>query len=611
MFLRHALVDGDWDGQHAFVQANKERVADVVALEDRVRRDLLVSDDDLVAFFDARVPGRRHHGPPLRPLVEAGAARAARTSSPTRRRTSSSRAAGPSTWPGSPTLAAGRRPASRSPTCSTRPPTSTASSSTCRSRCSTRSAGRASTGRCPGAATSWSPRCCGRCPRRCAATSRPRPTWRRRCWPRVGPDDGPLLDVLAAGPHGGVGVRRSGRTTSTSPRSPATCGSPTAPSTRAGRPLAWSQDLPALRRRMADRVREALAASAPVDEVTGATSWVFGTIPATVSVDHAGLAVTGYPALVDEGDDRRPAGAAVRGRAARRRCGEAPAGCSCSSSGHRCAPSTRRCPNATKLALAGSHRAERGRGVPRVRGGGRRPAPRRAGRAGVRRGRVRERCSRRCAPGSRRRRSRSARLVGEILASADAVEAALAVDAHRGPRRDGARRRAPTSTGCSTGAGSPPPASTASPTWRATCGPSSTGSTRPAPSRTATGATSPASRRSSGTTAASPRATSTGAVRTMLEELRVSTFAQSVGRQGRRQRAEGPRRPRPAGLIQGRSSGSRLSGRAGAGVAGALGVDGPGGRRVPAVLVDELGRAGGAARGRGGRRACRAGWWRR
>ncbi len=37
----------------------------------------------------------------------------------------------------------------------------------------------------------------------------------------------------------------------------------------------------------------------------------------------------------------------------------------------------------------------------------------------------------------------------------------------------------------------------------------------------------------------------TGEVRTMLEELRVSTFAQSVGRQGRRQRAEGPRAPSP------------------------------------------------------------------
>ncbi len=56
MFLRHALVDGDWDGRHAFVHANQAQVAAVVALEERVRRDLLVSDEVLVAFFDARVP---------------------------------------------------------------------------------------------------------------------------------------------------------------------------------------------------------------------------------------------------------------------------------------------------------------------------------------------------------------------------------------------------------------------------------------------------------------------------------------------------------------------------------------------------------------------------
>ena len=49
-------------------------------------------------------------------------------------------------------------------------------------------------------------------------------------------------------------------------------------------------------------MREALAAAAPVDEVTGATAWVFGTIPRSVMVTHAGLSVTGHPALVDEGE---------------------------------------------------------------------------------------------------------------------------------------------------------------------------------------------------------------------------------------------------------------------------------------------------------------------
>jgi ATP-dependent helicase HrpA len=69
-----------------------------------------------------------------------------------------------------------------------------------------------------------------------------------------------------------------------------------------GAALAWSKDLRALQRRLAERVRAALAAQAPLDEVTGARSWVFGTIPHDVTVTHAGLEVTGHPSLVDEGE---------------------------------------------------------------------------------------------------------------------------------------------------------------------------------------------------------------------------------------------------------------------------------------------------------------------
>jgi ATP-dependent RNA helicase HrpA len=57
LFLRRALVEGDWDTQHAFAALNRERIAEVEALEERARRrDLLAGDDVLLAFFDARVP---------------------------------------------------------------------------------------------------------------------------------------------------------------------------------------------------------------------------------------------------------------------------------------------------------------------------------------------------------------------------------------------------------------------------------------------------------------------------------------------------------------------------------------------------------------------------
>ncbi|UUY02701.1 ATP-dependent RNA helicase HrpA [Svornostia abyssi] len=57
IFLRKALVEREWDTRHAFVEENDRILREIEALEDRLRRrDLLVDDDTLLAFFDARVP---------------------------------------------------------------------------------------------------------------------------------------------------------------------------------------------------------------------------------------------------------------------------------------------------------------------------------------------------------------------------------------------------------------------------------------------------------------------------------------------------------------------------------------------------------------------------
>jgi ATP-dependent helicase HrpA len=55
MFIRHALVAGDWRTRHEFVEANARFVARVRLLEARVRRIDLLDDDVLFAFFDERV----------------------------------------------------------------------------------------------------------------------------------------------------------------------------------------------------------------------------------------------------------------------------------------------------------------------------------------------------------------------------------------------------------------------------------------------------------------------------------------------------------------------------------------------------------------------------
>ena len=57
LFLRHALVEGDWQTRHHFFRDNARLRAELEELEERARRrDLLVGDDEVYQFYDARVP---------------------------------------------------------------------------------------------------------------------------------------------------------------------------------------------------------------------------------------------------------------------------------------------------------------------------------------------------------------------------------------------------------------------------------------------------------------------------------------------------------------------------------------------------------------------------
>ncbi|MDP1818522.1 MAG: ATP-dependent RNA helicase HrpA [Acidimicrobiales bacterium] len=300
MLIRHALVDGDWHSHHAFVQANKEQVAEVLALEDRVRRDLLVDDDALWAFFDARVPSdvttaRRFdrwwkqaqraqpdllaYGPEDLldpndgPIDLAGF---------------------PDTWvvdglalP----LAYVRNPSSDLDGVTVDVPLPLLD-------------------RLEGAGLDW--QVPGRRPELVVALLRtlpkalrrhasPAPDVARELLARVGPEDGPLLDVLAR-----AVALRSGEPFRA--RSfhlddvPGHLRITIRATDAAGRPVAWSKDLPALRRRLRDRIREAVAAAAPLPEQGNLRRWPDGDLPRTVETHHAGVVVTAFPALADEGD---------------------------------------------------------------------------------------------------------------------------------------------------------------------------------------------------------------------------------------------------------------------------------------------------------------------
>jgi ATP-dependent helicase HrpA len=57
LFIRHALVEGDWRTRHRFFHTNRELLEDVEQLEQRARRrGLLVDDETLFDFYDQRIP---------------------------------------------------------------------------------------------------------------------------------------------------------------------------------------------------------------------------------------------------------------------------------------------------------------------------------------------------------------------------------------------------------------------------------------------------------------------------------------------------------------------------------------------------------------------------
>ncbi len=57
LFIRHALVEGEWESPQAFDRANRQLRRELEQLEERTRRRDIVSDDDAIFdFYDARIP---------------------------------------------------------------------------------------------------------------------------------------------------------------------------------------------------------------------------------------------------------------------------------------------------------------------------------------------------------------------------------------------------------------------------------------------------------------------------------------------------------------------------------------------------------------------------
>jgi ATP-dependent helicase HrpA len=57
LFIRNALVEGDWETHHKFFADNRALLARIEEIENRARRrDILVDDETVYALYDARIP---------------------------------------------------------------------------------------------------------------------------------------------------------------------------------------------------------------------------------------------------------------------------------------------------------------------------------------------------------------------------------------------------------------------------------------------------------------------------------------------------------------------------------------------------------------------------
>ncbi|MEW2375103.1 ATP-dependent RNA helicase HrpA [Micromonospora sp. NPDC047812] len=301
LFIRHALVEGDWQTHHRFWADNQRLLAEIEELEHRARRrDILVDDQTVFDFYDARIPadvvsGRhfdawwkktRREQPDLLTftrelLVHAG-------------RTGVDEADYPDEWsadgvtlpltyrfePGTPTD--GVTVDIPLPLLNQVPAESF-------------------DWQVPGLREELVIALIRSLPKAVRRNFVPVPDFARAALAAMPAGEEPLLDAL---------TRQLRRMTGVTVPRDAWEPEKLPPHLRVrfrvldeeNKPVAEGKDLPALQRRLKAEVRQVVAAAAPDVARTGLREWSIGTLPRTIEQVRAGYAVTAYPALVDEGD---------------------------------------------------------------------------------------------------------------------------------------------------------------------------------------------------------------------------------------------------------------------------------------------------------------------
>jgi len=300
--IRRALVEGDWQTRHAFFHENRRRLAEVEALEHRARRrDILVDDQALFDFYDARVPAdvvsgahfdawwkqARRRQPELLDFTPELLVNAEATSALDPH-------AYPEVW---------RQDGVELPLTYRFDPGSERDGVTVDVPLAALGELRAEEFQwlVPGLRSELVTILIRSLPKDLRRQLVPVPDVVAAIMPQLEPGDEPLIDALTGAIERVRGVRV--------PREawdPSRLPSHLRPRFRvrdaAGTELAEADDLPALREELRPRLQAELAQATRDVERSGLRAWTIGTLPREVSLPGTGGAVRAYPALVDEGE---------------------------------------------------------------------------------------------------------------------------------------------------------------------------------------------------------------------------------------------------------------------------------------------------------------------
>ncbi|QKG27356.1 ATP-dependent RNA helicase HrpA [Actinomadura verrucosospora] len=300
LFIRHALVEGDWETHHEFFHDNRALLDEVEELEHRARRrDILVDDETLFDFYDERIPedvvsGRhfdawwkkaRRSDPDLlgfekSMLINATAGGV-------------SEADYPDSWKQGPLrlrLTYQFEPGTDADGVTVHVPVQVLNQ--------VRPDGFE--WQVPGLRTELVTELIRSLPKQLRVNFVPAPDYARKVLDRVAPRTEPLLDALERELTAMTGVPVAREAWDAS-RLPAHLRITFRVVDDRKRTLGEGTDLDELKRALAGKVRGTLSKAASNVERSGLTEWTIGELPRTYERKQAGYDVKAYPALTDEG----------------------------------------------------------------------------------------------------------------------------------------------------------------------------------------------------------------------------------------------------------------------------------------------------------------------